>query len=201
MNGWSESLRRELLLDVRVTLIEPGAVATDLPTHITHGETRQGVEQLYSHIEVTADDIAKVIAFVIGRPRRLAIHEEVLLRQPVRSTDGRPSCPASAAVEEAKGTAGNGRERGRERRGTAPTTADTPHRPYHECPVSPAHRAPCGRGEIVVDAARRGHVEHHACSWPTRQRRCRCTRHVATDPATDYSICQHSCGPNMTEGP
>ena len=116
MNGWSESLRRELLLDVRVTLIEPGAVATDVPTHITHGETRQGVEQLYSHIEVTADDIAKVIAFVIGRPRRLAIHEEVLLRQPLRSTDGRPSCPASAAVEEAKGTAGNAGNGGERRR-------------------------------------------------------------------------------------
>ena len=45
------------------------------------------MEQLYSQIEVTADDIAEVIAFVIGRPRRLAIHEEVSLRQPVRSMD------------------------------------------------------------------------------------------------------------------
>ena len=31
LNGWSESLRRELLPDVRVTLIEPGAVATSSP--------------------------------------------------------------------------------------------------------------------------------------------------------------------------
>jgi NADP-dependent 3-hydroxy acid dehydrogenase YdfG len=31
LNGWSESLRQELLPDVRVTLIEPGAVATELP--------------------------------------------------------------------------------------------------------------------------------------------------------------------------
>jgi len=35
INGWSESLRRELLPDVRVALIEPGAVATELPDHIT----------------------------------------------------------------------------------------------------------------------------------------------------------------------
>jgi len=35
INGWSESLRRELLPDVRVTLIKPGAVATELPDHIT----------------------------------------------------------------------------------------------------------------------------------------------------------------------
>ena len=38
------------------------------------------MEQLYSQIEVTADDIAEVIAFISGRPRRLAIQKEVLLR-------------------------------------------------------------------------------------------------------------------------
>ena len=79
LNGWSESLRQELLPDVRVTLIEPGVVTTELPNHITHDETRQGVQQLYSQAEVTADDVAEVIAFVLGRPRHLAINE-ILLR-------------------------------------------------------------------------------------------------------------------------
>lgn len=79
LNGWSESLRQELLPNVRVTLIEPGAVATELPSHITHEATRQGAQQLYDTVEVTAEDIADVIAFVLSRPRRLAIHE-VLLR-------------------------------------------------------------------------------------------------------------------------
>jgi NADP-dependent 3-hydroxy acid dehydrogenase YdfG len=79
INGWSESLRQELLPDVRVTVIEPGAVATELPTHITHAATRQGAQQLYDTVKVTADDIAEVIAFAVSRPRRLAIHE-VLLR-------------------------------------------------------------------------------------------------------------------------
>ncbi|HEX8970835.1 SDR family oxidoreductase [Oryzihumus sp.] len=79
LNGWSESLRQELLPDVRVTLIEPGVVATELPQHITHEETRRGVEQLYGRAEVTADDVAEVIAFILSRPKRLAIHE-VLLR-------------------------------------------------------------------------------------------------------------------------
>jgi short-subunit dehydrogenase len=50
------SLRQELLPDVRVTLIEPGAVATELPKHITHEETRQSVQQSYGQAEVTADD-------------------------------------------------------------------------------------------------------------------------------------------------
>lgn len=79
MNGWSESLRQELLPDVRVTLIEPGVVATELPEHITHGETREGVEKMYDKAEVTAADIAEVIAFALSRPRHLAINE-VLLR-------------------------------------------------------------------------------------------------------------------------
>jgi NADP-dependent 3-hydroxy acid dehydrogenase YdfG len=38
INGWSESLRQEVLPDVRVTLIEPGVVATELPT--THHPRR-----------------------------------------------------------------------------------------------------------------------------------------------------------------
>jgi NADP-dependent 3-hydroxy acid dehydrogenase YdfG len=79
VNGWSESLRQELLPDVRVTLIEPGVVATELPSHITHQDTRQGVQELYRHAEVTAADIADIIAFTLSRPRHLAINE-ILLR-------------------------------------------------------------------------------------------------------------------------
>ena len=79
INGWSESLRQELLPDVRVTLIEPGVVATELPTHITHADTNAAVNEMYSHAEVTADDIAEVVAFAISRPRHLAINE-ILLR-------------------------------------------------------------------------------------------------------------------------
>ena len=79
MNGWSESLRQELLPDIRVTLIEPGVVATELPGHITHADTKESVQKLYDQAEVTADDVAEIIAFVLSRPRRLAINE-VLLR-------------------------------------------------------------------------------------------------------------------------
>jgi NADP-dependent 3-hydroxy acid dehydrogenase YdfG len=53
-------------------------VATELPNHITHDETRHGVQQLYSHAEVTADDVAEVIVFVLSRPRHLAINELML---------------------------------------------------------------------------------------------------------------------------
>ncbi len=79
LGGWSESLRQEFLPDIRVTLIEPGAVATELPSHITDEATRAGVEQAYSSVQVTAEDIADVIAFAVGRPKHLTINE-VLLR-------------------------------------------------------------------------------------------------------------------------
>jgi NADP-dependent 3-hydroxy acid dehydrogenase YdfG len=79
LNGWSESLRQELLPGIRVTLIEPGVVATELPTHITHADTKEGVQKMYDQAQVTADDVAEIIAFVLSRPRRLAINE-ILLR-------------------------------------------------------------------------------------------------------------------------
>lgn len=79
LNGWSESLRQELLPAVRVTLIEPGVVATELPTHITHAQTSAAVNDAYSHATVTADDIAEVIVFALTRPRHLAINE-ILVR-------------------------------------------------------------------------------------------------------------------------
>jgi NADP-dependent 3-hydroxy acid dehydrogenase YdfG len=75
MNGWSESLRQELQPGIRVMVIEPGAVATELPTHITDVRTKEGAAQLYSQVEVTAEDIAEIIAFAISRPRRLTINE------------------------------------------------------------------------------------------------------------------------------
>lgn len=79
INGWSESLRQELLPSVRVTLIEPGVVDTELPLHITHEQTRRAVQTSYDAATVKPEEIAEVIAFVLSRPRHLAIHE-VLLR-------------------------------------------------------------------------------------------------------------------------
>jgi NADP-dependent 3-hydroxy acid dehydrogenase YdfG len=79
INGWSESLRQELLPDVRVTLVEPGVVATELPNHITHADTKKGVQQLYDKAKVTPEDVAEIIGFILSRPRRLAINE-ILLR-------------------------------------------------------------------------------------------------------------------------
>src|SRR4051812_1796946 len=79
MNGWSEALRQELQPDVRVMVIEPGAVATELTDHITDANAKQAAEQMYDELAITAEDIAAVIAFAVGRPRRVALNE-ILIR-------------------------------------------------------------------------------------------------------------------------
>jgi NADP-dependent 3-hydroxy acid dehydrogenase YdfG len=79
INGWSESLRQELQPGVRVMVIEPGAVATGLTDHITNPEAKQGAEQMYRRLAITADDIAEVIAFAVTRPRRMTLNE-ILIR-------------------------------------------------------------------------------------------------------------------------
>ncbi|MFL5864944.1 MAG: SDR family oxidoreductase [Solirubrobacteraceae bacterium] len=79
MNGWSESLRQELQPDIRVIVIEPGAVATELPEHITHAETKQDIEQFYEQLAITAEDIAQIIAFAVTRPRSVSLNE-ILVR-------------------------------------------------------------------------------------------------------------------------
>ena len=45
INGWSEALRQELQPDIRVMVIEPGAVATELTDHITHAETKRTTQE------------------------------------------------------------------------------------------------------------------------------------------------------------
>ena len=70
INGWSESLRQQLQPDVRVIVIEPGAVATELTDHITDAETKAAAEQFYGRSRSRAEDIAEIIAFAVSRPRR-----------------------------------------------------------------------------------------------------------------------------------
>jgi NADP-dependent 3-hydroxy acid dehydrogenase YdfG len=79
INGWSESLRQQLQPSVRVIVIEPGAVATELTEHITHGETKSAVEQMYQATSIAPEDIAEIIAFAVARPRSVSLNE-ILVR-------------------------------------------------------------------------------------------------------------------------
>jgi NADP-dependent 3-hydroxy acid dehydrogenase YdfG len=85
ITGWSDALRQELLeYDVRVVAVEPGAVSTELPEHISHPETRAGAAAFYGgQIEIlTAEDIASLIVYAVTAPERVSISE--LLVRPLR---------------------------------------------------------------------------------------------------------------------
>ena len=75
MNGWSEALRQELHPDVRVMVIEPGAVATELTDHIPDPGAKQAAQPMYEQMAITAEDIAEIIAFAVTRRRRVTINE------------------------------------------------------------------------------------------------------------------------------
>ena len=79
INGWSEAMRQELQPAVRVTVIEPGAVATELTDHITDTSAKQMAEGFYEQVAITAQDIAEIIAFAITRPHRVTLNE-ILIR-------------------------------------------------------------------------------------------------------------------------
>ena len=79
INGWSESLRQQLQPDVRVIVIEPGAVKTELTDHITHSETKAAAEQMYEQTSIAPQDIAEIIAFAVSRPRGVSLNE-ILVR-------------------------------------------------------------------------------------------------------------------------
>src|SRR5215216_5346023 len=82
----SEGLRQELLEDhIRVTVVEPGAVETELATHITDQEARESIGAL-AQIEISpSEDIANAIAYAVTQPARVSVNE-ILIRpthQPV----------------------------------------------------------------------------------------------------------------------
>jgi NADP-dependent 3-hydroxy acid dehydrogenase YdfG len=76
LNGFSESLRQELIAEgVRVSVVEPGTVDTELVNHLGHA-TRAAAQRQIDGIEtLRADDIADAIAYIVTRERRVAVNE------------------------------------------------------------------------------------------------------------------------------
>jgi len=79
VNAFSESLRQEVTANhVRVSIVEPGAVKTELWSHVRPEIRAQGSP--FDKIErLEAEDIADAIAYIVTRPRREAVNE-VLIR-------------------------------------------------------------------------------------------------------------------------
>jgi NADP-dependent 3-hydroxy acid dehydrogenase YdfG len=81
VNAISEALRQELLEDsVRVTVIEPGVVETELQSHITDEEAIESLDAMRERLDaLQAEDIANAIAYAVTQPERVSV-SEVLIR-------------------------------------------------------------------------------------------------------------------------
>jgi NADP-dependent 3-hydroxy acid dehydrogenase YdfG len=79
VGAFSEALRQEVTQrHVRVSLVEPGAVATELASH-NRPEIQEGMRQRFATMErLQATDIADAITYIVTRPRRVAVNEMLI---------------------------------------------------------------------------------------------------------------------------
>lgn len=80
VGAFSEALRQEVTQrHLRVSLVEPGAVETELQSH-NRPEIREQMAKTFGDVELLkAVDIADAITYVVTRPRHVAVNE-VLIR-------------------------------------------------------------------------------------------------------------------------
>jgi NADP-dependent 3-hydroxy acid dehydrogenase YdfG len=81
VGAFSEALRQEALnFGVRVTIVEPGFVETELQGHNKNPMVVEQLEKMRERVEpLQADDIADAIAYAVTRPPHVSINE-VLVR-------------------------------------------------------------------------------------------------------------------------
>jgi NADP-dependent 3-hydroxy acid dehydrogenase YdfG len=80
VNAFTEALRQELQPKrVRVSVVEPGTVDTELSSHIRDG-IREAVQGQLAGMEMLRpEDIADAVSYIVTRDRRVAVNE-VLIR-------------------------------------------------------------------------------------------------------------------------
>jgi NADP-dependent 3-hydroxy acid dehydrogenase YdfG len=82
VTAFSEALRQEALhSNIRVSVVEPGFVATELQGHNVNPVVQEGIEKMREQIGevLEAEDIADAIVYAVSRPERVAINE-ILIR-------------------------------------------------------------------------------------------------------------------------
>jgi NADP-dependent 3-hydroxy acid dehydrogenase YdfG len=79
VGAFSESLRQEVTKrHVRVSLVEPGAVSTELASH-NRPEIQEGMRARFANMErMNAEDIADAITYIVTRPRHVAVNEMLI---------------------------------------------------------------------------------------------------------------------------
>jgi NADP-dependent 3-hydroxy acid dehydrogenase YdfG len=77
IGAFSESLRQEVTRRyVRVSLVEPGATATELASH-NRPEVLQAIRSQFGQT-MSAEDIAGAITYIVTRPRHVAVNEMLI---------------------------------------------------------------------------------------------------------------------------
>jgi NADP-dependent 3-hydroxy acid dehydrogenase YdfG len=85
VNGFTEGLRQEALhVGVRVSVVEPGMVETELLDHNKNPVVLEGAAKMREQVgtPLSADDIARAIVYVVGQPPHVAVNE--MLVRPAR---------------------------------------------------------------------------------------------------------------------
>ena len=79
--AFSESLRREVYKDnIRVTVIEPGVVATELRDHIPHADTKQALDNWAASMrQLQPEDVANAVLYCVTQPAHVNVNE-ILMR-------------------------------------------------------------------------------------------------------------------------
>jgi NADP-dependent 3-hydroxy acid dehydrogenase YdfG len=79
--AFSEALRREVYADnIRVSVIEPGVVQTELRDHIGHAATQASLNAWASNMrQLQPEDVADAIVFCVSRPAHVNVNE-ILMR-------------------------------------------------------------------------------------------------------------------------
>ena len=80
VNAFSESLRQEVTTrGIRISLVEPGAVVTELADHITHDATRELVKGMVAQLTpMQPEDIARAIVYIVSQPSYVAVNEMLI---------------------------------------------------------------------------------------------------------------------------
>jgi NADP-dependent 3-hydroxy acid dehydrogenase YdfG len=76
VGAFSESLRQEVTKrHLRVSLVEPGAVNTELGSHVRPEVRKQALERFAGVERLEAGDIADAVTYIVTRPRHIAVNE------------------------------------------------------------------------------------------------------------------------------
>ena len=79
----TEGLRSEVTpYNIRSTVISPGAVDTELPSHITEAGVAEAMQGFYDQVAIPADSFARAVVYAMSQPEDVDVNE--ILFRPTR---------------------------------------------------------------------------------------------------------------------